>query len=98
MSEQQKKVRIRRAYTRVFDPRLGEKCSQEDRELVLEDLRDHCKYDEEFFVSVDSPNAALQLAGQEGRRGVYLRIMGAIAKGQDDMMKEPQTPSQAITE
>jgi hypothetical protein len=91
-------LRVRRAYLRVFDPQLGEKASDEDRGFVLADLQSHANYNTEFVVDSTSPNAALQLAAQEGRRGVYLRIKQAILLGRADFMAEQQKPSKAITE
>lgn len=83
-------AQVRLAYLRVFQPIEGQEASEQDRAMVLDDLRTHCNYDRPFTVDLQSGDAAFQLAVQEGRRSVFLRIIQAVQKARTETSKEPK--------
>lgn len=89
---------LRRAYRRVFDPYEWETADAADRRAVIADLRKFGNYDREFNVQLGTPDLGLQLAVQEGRRAVVLRIFRAIKTSREEEREEPAQPYQAKTE
>ena len=78
---------LRRAFRRVFDPGPDEVSSPQDREAVMRELRAICFYDTSFDVAMGSSDVGYQIAGMEGSRRVYLKIVDAIRMSKGDDLK-----------
>ena len=69
--------RLREAYSNVFQNRNA---SDEDREIVLADLRTHCGFDR----VTEPPSSSEELWFQEGKRAAYARIHAYLTMGDAD--------------
>lgn len=67
---------LRDAYRRMFNPEENDRpLSEVERGKVMADLGRFCCFDRAFEVSLAGSDIPIQLALQEGKRSVFLRIL-----------------------